>query len=79
MFPKGTSLNDNAGETGAKPEIWQDWPKFLAAADTLGKLSFELALTAGKGDKGAIGGAMKTFGKVGCGGCHRSIRKKLKK
>ena len=77
LFPAGTSLDDAPGKTGAKPEIWRDWPGFLAASDTFGKLSFELALAAGTGDKEAVAAAMRSFARVGCGGCHRTFRQKM--
>lgn len=78
LFPKGTSLNDGAGETGAKPEIWQKWPEFQKAAANLGDLARKLATAAETGDKQAIKTAMGALGKQGCGGCHKPFRKKLK-
>jgi len=79
LFPKGTSLADGVGETGAKPAIWEDKAKFDAAAGTLKKLASALAATARTGDKKAIAMAISTVGKQGCGGCHKPFRKKLKK
>lgn len=79
LFPKGSGMKDGAGETGAKPTIWTERGKFDAAATTLKTLAMGLAKTARSGDKKAIGVAMSTFGKNGCGGCHRTFRQKLKK
>lgn len=79
LFPKGTGMNDGVGETGAKPAIWTEQGKFGAAANNLKTLASALAKTARSGDKKAIGMAMSSFGKQGCGGCHRTFRQKLKK
>ncbi len=38
LFPKGTSLDEFPGKTGAKPAIWQDWDKFKA--DAAGRVVF---------------------------------------
>jgi cytochrome c556 len=32
-----------AGKTDAKPEIWKEWDKFMAAADAMGREAAELA------------------------------------
>ena len=79
LFPKGTSLADGVGETGAKPAIWEDKAKFDASAGNLRKLALALAATARAGDKKSIGMAMGAFGKEGCGTCHKPFRKSLKK
>jgi cytochrome c556 len=63
------------GKTDAKPEIWQDWDKFAAAAKTLGEESGKLADAAQSGDMDAVGALAKDFGKNACGGCHKSFRK----
>lgn len=79
MFAKKTSLNDLPGKTGAKPEIWTNWKDFYAKTQEMKKLAGALEVAAATGDKGKIGAAFKTFGKQGCGGCHKLYRKKLKK
>lgn len=78
LFPKGTSLADGKGETGAKPVIWEQWPAFQKAAMNLASEANKLSAAAGKGDKAAIKVAMGSLGKNGCGGCHRTFRQKLK-
>lgn len=77
QFPKGTSLADGVGVTGAKPEIWDQWGKFRKAASTMGELARNLVAAAQIGDKQAIKTALAALGKRGCGGCHRLFRKKL--
>lgn len=81
LFPQGTSLNDISDpETGAKPEIWQDFAKFKTAAGNLGKLSESLQQVASNGaSREDIGAAFGEMGKEGCGGCHKPFRKKLEK
>jgi cytochrome c556 len=63
-----------AGKTDAKPEIWQDWNKFAAAAKQLEDDSGKLASVAQSGDMAAIAAQVKAVGKA-CGGCHKPFRK----
>ena len=79
LFPKGTSLADGKGETGAKPVIWEQWSGFQKAAAALATEANKLSAAAESGDKAAIKVAMGSLGKNGCGGCHRTFRQKLKK
>jgi cytochrome c556 len=77
LFPKGTSLDDFPGKTGAKPAIWQDWDKFTAAATNLQSEATKLADVAKGGDSQAIAAQFDSMGKNGCGACHQSFRQKL--
>ncbi|MFZ5791890.1 MAG: c-type cytochrome [Pseudomonadota bacterium] len=77
LFPQGTSLSDNVGKTGAKPEIWADFAAFKAAASKLGELAAATVAAVSAGDKAAIGEAFTVMGKEGCGGCHQRFRQKL--
>ena len=71
IFPQGSG----EGKTAALPSIWQDWPKFEAAAMALKTAADDLASAAGTGDMAAIGAAAGAVGKA-CGGCHEPFRKK---
>jgi len=71
IFPQGSG----DGDTRALPSIWQDWPKFEAAAKALKTAADDLASVAGTGDMAAIGAAAGAVGKA-CGGCHEPFRKK---
>jgi cytochrome c556 len=62
------------GKTDAKPEIWQDWDKFVAAAKAMGEESGKLAEGARTGDMDAIGAQVKALGKS-CGDCHKPFKK----
>ena len=62
------------GRTDSKPDIWQDWEKFAAAAKKMGEESGKLAQVAQSGDMAAIGAQVKAVGKS-CGGCHKPFRK----
>ncbi|WP_089942330.1 c-type cytochrome [Candidatus Entotheonella palauensis] len=62
------------GKTDSKPDIWQDWDKFVAAAKKMGEESGKLADAAQSGDMAAIGAQVKELGKA-CGGCHKPFRK----
>ena len=71
IFPKGSG----EGNTRALPSIWQDWPKFEAAAMALKTAADDLASASGTGDMTTIGAAAGAVGKA-CGGCHEPFRKK---
>lgn len=77
LFPQGTSLDDNVGKTGAKPDIWANFDNFKSAAAKLGELSEATSTAAASGDKTAIADAFGNMGKNACGGCHQTFRKKL--
>lgn len=62
------------GRTDSKPEVWQDWDKFVAAAETLQEEGAKLADIASGGDMAAIGAQVKNLGKA-CGDCHKPFRK----
>ena len=63
-----------AGKTDAKPEIWQEWDKYIAAAKKLEDESRKLAEVAESGDMAAIKAMVKQVGES-CGGCHQPYRK----
>lgn len=75
-FPKGTD-NKMASDTRALPTIWEDWPKFEAAAKALESASANMIQIAEAGDPSAFGGALQEVGKA-CGGCHKPFRAEKK-
>ena len=72
VFPEGTD-NETISETSALPAIWQDWPRFEAAAKAFETASANLVRVAEAGDPAAFGGALQQLGKS-CGGCHKPFR-----
>jgi len=62
------------GKTDATPKIWQEWQKFMEAAEKMGVESRALARVAQKGDLRASMMQVKKLGKS-CGGCHKPYRK----
>ena len=70
LFPEGSMTE----KSKAKPEVWQKWPEFQAAALTLEKESEKLRDAANKKDKVAIDNQMKDFGRNACGSCHTPFR-----
>lgn len=81
LFPAGTGMARYPGVTGAKPAIFSDSAGFKTAAMNLASLADSLAKAAsapGAG-KAQIGKAFGPVGKMGCGGCHKDYRQKLKK
>ena len=71
IFPQGSG----EGNTRALPSIWQDWPKFEAAAMALKTAADDLASASRTGDMATISAAAGAAGKA-CGGCHEPFRKK---
>jgi cytochrome c556 len=63
-----------AGKTDAKPEIWKEWDKFVAAAEAMGQESGKLAEVAQSGNMEAIGAQVKKLGDA-CTNCHKPYRK----
>jgi cytochrome c556 len=62
------------GKTDAKPEIWKEWEKFVAAAEALSNESSKLATVAQSGSTEAIADQVKKVGDA-CGNCHKPYRK----
>ena len=78
LFPPGTSLQEFPGKTtGAKPAIWTEHDKFIAAQKQLVSLSQKLVDAVKTGDKAKIGEQFANVGKNGCGNCHNTFREKL--
>jgi cytochrome c556 len=70
LFPEG-SLTDTSK---AKPEIWQRWSDFEAAAKKLESESERLRDAAQAKDAQATDAIMKDFGRQACGTCHTPFR-----
>jgi cytochrome c556 len=81
LFPAGTGMARYPGVTGAKPSIFTDGAGFKKAAMNLASLANNLAkvASASGAGKAQIGKAFGPVGKMGCGGCHKDYRQKLKK
>jgi cytochrome c556 len=70
LFPEG-SLTD---KSKAKPEIWQKWSEFEAAAKNLGAQAEKLRDAARSKDLAATEAVAKDFGRQACGTCHQPFR-----
>jgi cytochrome c556 len=70
LFPKG-SLTD---KSKAKPDIWEKWPEFEAAAKNLETKATELRDAARAKDQPKVEAMMKDFGRQTCGACHTPFR-----
>jgi len=70
LFPEGSMTE----KSKAKPEIWQKWPEFEAAAQKLEAESVKLRDTAKTGNAEATGAVIKDFGRNACGTCHTPFR-----
>jgi cytochrome c556 len=70
MFPEG-SLTD---KSKAKPEVWQKWPEFEAAAKKLQTESEKLRDSAKAKNAQQTQDIVKDFGRNACGSCHTPFR-----
>ena len=70
LFPEG-SLTD---KSKAKPEIWQKWAEFEAAAKNMGAQAEKLRDAARSKDQAATDAVAKEFGRQACGTCHTPFR-----
>ena len=69
-FPEGSGTE----KSKAKPEIWQKWPEFQAAAKNLETQSVKLRDTAKSKNEQATQDIVKDFGRNACGTCHTPFR-----
>jgi len=74
LFPQKSGMAEYPGKSYAKPEIWAQWDKFVAAVNNANTRAAELNAALTTGDKAAITTAFETMGKNGCGGCHTAFR-----
>jgi cytochrome c556 len=70
LFPEG-SLSD---KSKAKPDIWQKWPEFQAAAKNLENRAGTLRDQAVAKDAAAVTATVGAFGRDACGACHTPFR-----
>jgi cytochrome c556 len=70
LFPEG-SLTD---KSKAKPDIWQKWPEFQAAAKNLENRAGTLRDQAVAKDGAAVTATVGAFGRDACGACHTPFR-----
>jgi cytochrome c556 len=78
LFPKNTGMAEFPGKSYARPVIWTDWDKFLAAAKNASTKAEALNAALKGGDKAAITAAFQDMGKNGCGACHEPFREPKK-
>jgi cytochrome c556 len=74
LFPEGSMTE----KSNAKPEIWQKWSEFNAAAKNMETLSERLRDASRAKDKAAVEAMVKEFGPKACGTCHTPFRKPVK-
>ena len=70
LFPEG-SLTD---KSKAKPDVWQKWPEFQAAAKNLETQAEKLRDASRAKNAELTQSIVKDFGKDGCGTCHTPFR-----
>jgi cytochrome c556 len=73
-FPPGTGIGQVAVKTRAKPEIWQEHDKFLAADKIVAGQIDALEIAVKSGDKAKIEMAFNEIG--ACKACHDTFRAK---
>jgi cytochrome c556 len=74
-FPPGTEGPAPDGKWGAKPEIWTEHDKFLAANKKVADQVAALDAALKTGDRGKVEVAFKELDT--CNACHRTFRAKL--
>jgi cytochrome c556 len=74
VFPQKTSSAEYPGQTRAKPVIWAEWDKFVAAQQNALSKAQVLDAAVKTGDKAQIQTAFADIGKNGCNGCHDTFR-----
>jgi cytochrome c556 len=70
LFPAGSGTD----KSKAKPEIWQKWPEFEAAAKNLGMQAEKLRDAARAKNEQLTQDLVKDFGRQACGTCHTPFR-----
>ena len=70
LFPEG-SLTD---KSKAKPDVWQKWPEFQAAARNLEAQAEKLRDAARAKNEQLAQDIVKDFGRTACGTCHTPFR-----
>jgi cytochrome c556 len=70
LFPEG-SLTD---KSKAKPDVWQKWPEFQAAAKNLEAQAEKLRDAARAKNEQLAQDIVKDFGRTACGTCHTPFR-----
>ena len=70
LFPAGSGTE----KSKAKPEVWQKWPEFEAAAKNLGMQAEKLRDAARAKNEQLTQDLVKDFGRQGCGTCHTPFR-----
>jgi cytochrome c556 len=73
-FPQGTSMEEMKDVSWAKPAIWSEHDKFLAAQKNLVSEVEKLNEAVKSGDKNKVQAQFGETGKNGCGGCHTPFR-----
>ena len=74
LFPPGTASE----KSNAKPEIWEKWADFQAAAQNLEAMAGQLRDASRAKDGAAVEAMVKEFGQKACGTCHTPFRKPLR-
>ena len=73
-FPRGTG--PEAGKTGAKAEIWQNWPDFVAKHRAFQKSAQMFRVAAARGDMNAAKARFADLGGT-CKACHDKYRAEM--
>jgi cytochrome c556 len=71
LFPPGSATD----KSSAKPEIWDKWADFQAAAQNLEAMAAKLRDASRAKDGAGVEAMVKEFGPKACGACHTPFRK----
>jgi Cytochrome c556 len=70
LFPKGSGTD----KSKAKPEVWEKWTEFQAAAKNMQTESEKLRDAARAKNQAQVEALAKDFGRNACGSCHQTFR-----
>jgi cytochrome c556 len=73
-FPLGTGMDAFPDLSNARPTIWTERDKFLAAQRNLVAKAEQLAVLMKSGDKKTVADQYAMTVNNGCGGCHETFR-----
>ncbi len=76
LFPAGTEIG--VSDSDARPEIWQQWPRFTEITETLQQESAKLVEVSQTDDRATVAAQFAAVGRA-CSSCHDDFRREKPK
>lgn len=77
LFPKGSGMAEFPGKSGARPQIWAQWDKFLDHQRDTEEKAKRLLAAVKEGDRAEATSGPVGLWNNGCQGCHKPFRKQI--